>query len=127
MYLATGTRPDIAFAIKELSRFLEKPKESAITAAKRAVRYIKGTISRGINYKRPNGSFWRMIETWSDADFGGENSGRKSTFGNIIRISGYSLSCKSSTQALVAQSTAEAEYVALYSLAYEKWYFYAKL
>eukprot|EP00253_Pinus_taeda_P029907 PITA_29907 len=44
MYL-TATRPDIMFAISLISRFMERPKEAHLQAAKRILRYVKGAIS----------------------------------------------------------------------------------
>ena len=45
MYLA---RPDIAFAVGTLARFSSKPNQTHWTAAKRALRYLKGTRDLGI-------------------------------------------------------------------------------
>jgi hypothetical protein len=49
MYL-TVTRSDIAFAVSLLSRFMHCASELHLQAAKRIVRYVKGTISYGIKY-----------------------------------------------------------------------------
>jgi hypothetical protein len=43
MYLAVATRPDIAFAVAYVSRFLEKPKERHWSAVKRIFKYLRGT------------------------------------------------------------------------------------
>jgi hypothetical protein len=43
MYAALGTRPDIAYAVSVLSRYNSKPYTSQLTAAKRVLRYLKGT------------------------------------------------------------------------------------
>ena len=43
MYLVTCTRPDIADAVSTLARFCSKPNQSHWTAAKRVLRYLKGT------------------------------------------------------------------------------------
>lgn len=48
-YLTT-TRPDIAYAVSILSQFMAKPHESHWIAAKRVLRYLKGTINFGIEY-----------------------------------------------------------------------------
>jgi len=49
MYL-TATRPDIMYAVSLISRFMEKPKEAHWQAAKRILRYVKGTKRYGIFY-----------------------------------------------------------------------------
>lgn len=45
MYLACGTRPDIAFAVGQLSKHNSDPQRGHLRAAKRVVRYLKGTIN----------------------------------------------------------------------------------
>lgn len=49
MYLACGTRPDIAFAVSQLSKHNADPKKGHLRAAKRVVRYLKGTMQMGLN------------------------------------------------------------------------------
>ena len=48
IYLACGTRPDIAFVVGQLGRQNADPKKSHLQAAKRVVRYLKGTIPMGL-------------------------------------------------------------------------------
>eukprot|EP00253_Pinus_taeda_P025621 PITA_25621 len=50
-YLTT-TRPEILFAVGILSRFMQKPCEGHWSAAKRVLRYLKGTQDFGIKYTR---------------------------------------------------------------------------
>ena len=50
----TATRPDIVFGVGILSRFMEKPYNCHLQAAKRILRYIKGTLSDGIFYDGAN-------------------------------------------------------------------------
>ena len=53
LYLACWSRPDIAFAVSELSRFVSKPTQTHLTAAKHLLRYLKGTKSLGLKYSKP--------------------------------------------------------------------------
>ena len=108
MYLATCTRPDIAYAVGMLARFSSKPNRSHWTAAKRVLRYLKGTNDLGILYKGDSG-----MQGYSDADWAGDTDDRKSTSGYMFLIAGGPVSWKSRKQNTVALSTAEAEYVAL--------------
>ena len=48
LYAAIATRPDIAYAVGVLSKFCASPDESHLTAAKRVLRYLKGTLHYGI-------------------------------------------------------------------------------
>ena len=52
MYLSHWTRPDLGFAVTFLSRYLHKPGEKHLQAAKHALRYLKGTVELGIRYTR---------------------------------------------------------------------------
>lgn len=47
----TATRPDLMFAVCLISRYMEKPIELHLQAAKRILRYVKGTVELGIHYK----------------------------------------------------------------------------
>jgi len=51
MYLTT-TRPDLMYGVNLISRFMSSPTESHWFAAKRILRYLKGTIELGIHYKK---------------------------------------------------------------------------
>ncbi|CAH0476145.1 unnamed protein product [Peronospora belbahrii] len=51
MHLTTATRPDIAFAVGYVSRFLENPQVEHWIAVKRIFRYLQGTKSHGICFK----------------------------------------------------------------------------
>jgi len=51
MYLAVGTRPDIAFAVSTVSQALDKPTEADWQKVKHILRYLKGTSHMGIVYQ----------------------------------------------------------------------------
>lgn len=68
MYLAVATRPDIAFAISSVSRHLENPSSTHVTAVKRIMKYIKGTPDHGIFFSA-KGTV--NLEAFSDADYAG--------------------------------------------------------
>ena len=44
MYLAIGTRPNIAFAVAKLAQFTSNPRKEHWTAVKRVFRYLKYTL-----------------------------------------------------------------------------------
>ena len=50
MYAFTCIQPDVAFAVKELSRFMMDPSVAHLYQAKRRVSYLHGTHSSGIIY-----------------------------------------------------------------------------
>lgn len=108
MYLAIGTRPDIAYAVSNVSRYLEKPTQVHVNAAKRILRYIKGTIRHGILY---NCHSEHRIVGYSDADFAGDIQTRRSTSGFALLIANGAVSWGSQLQRSVSISTMESEYV----------------
>ena len=80
MYLAITTRPDIAFAVKELSKFQQNPGEGHWKAAKHVLRYLKGTINHGLIYE-PDGK--SGLVNYSDSDWAGCIDTRNSTIGSL--------------------------------------------
>nr|GEV17079.1 putative RNA-directed DNA polymerase [Tanacetum cinerariifolium] len=113
MYMTT-TRPDIQFVVSFISRFMAKPTETHLAAAKRVMRYLQGTLDYGIWYRR--GGKGKM-EIYADSDFAGDLTDRKSTSGYVILWDGAAVSWSSKKQSIVALSSTEAEYVAAASCA----------
>ena len=110
LYAAIATRPDIAQAVEVVSKFCANPTQSHLTAAKRILRYLKGTVYLGLSYKKcADGN----LIGYSDADWAGDMDDRHSTSGNLFLLAKGAVSWLSKKQATVALSTTEAEYVAL--------------
>lgn len=109
MYLAIGTRPDIAHSVSVASRFLESPTVVHERAAKRILRYIKNTINLGILYL--NSDEEKLI-AFSDADYAGDMDTRRSTSGAAFMFGGSIISWSSERQKSVSLSTTESEYMA---------------
>ncbi|KAG2813323.1 hypothetical protein PC112_g14782 [Phytophthora cactorum] len=119
MHLMTATRPDIAYAVGYVSRFMENPQEEHWVAVKRIFRYLQGTKTHGICFKSGDNIDFRG---YSDADWAGDLADRKSTSGYTFMLMGAPVSWGSKKQSSVSLSTSEAEYIAL-SLAIQevKW------
>ena len=111
LYVATGTRPDVAFAVGRLSRHLEKPSEEHWNAAIRVLRYLKSTAAHGICYRSKPGDL--KLSAFCDADWGSDKDNRRSTSGVMVMINDSPVIFKSKLRNSVSLSTAEAEYVAL--------------
>lgn len=110
LHLANTVRPDIAFAVGYLSRFMHRPTTQLWKAGKHVLRYLKGTKKLGLVFSS-NAS--RVITAYSDADWGQERPSRKSITGTAIMIGGSLIDWRSKQQSIVAQSTKEAEFIAL--------------
>ncbi|KAJ0392560.1 hypothetical protein ATCC90586_009433 [Pythium insidiosum] len=114
MYLATTTRPDLAYVLGQLSRFVSDPTAKHVGALKRVLRYLVGTINYGIAYTKIQSTAGGVITLngYCDSDWGNDPETRKSISGFVFTIAGGAVSWMSKRQPVVAQSTAEAEYVA---------------
>jgi hypothetical protein len=108
MYL-TATRPDIMYAVCLISRYMEKPTELHLKAAKRVFRYLKGTADFGIFYKKNEGS---ILSGFTDNDYAGDLDDRQSTSGHVFMMGSGAISWASKKQQVVTLSTTEAEFVA---------------
>lgn len=104
------TRPDLAFAVGYVSRFMERPTEEHMTAVKRILRYVTGTIHYGLFYGREDGE--AQLLGYSDSDHAGDIDTRKSTSGTLFFLGNNLVSWQSLKQRVVALSSCEAEYVA---------------
>ena len=113
MYIAKQTRPDILATVTQLSRFLENPGRTHWVAAKRVLRYLKGTKDLELCYiKDPDGF---NLYGSADADWAGDVDDRRSTTGYSFHVqrSGAAISWSTKKQPTAAISTSEAEYQAM--------------
>jgi hypothetical protein len=108
MYLTT-TRPDMMFVTCLISRYMAKPTELHLQVAKRALRYLRGTINFGIYYKKGGSD---ELLSFTDSDYAGDMEDRKSTSGYVFLLSSGAVSWSSKKQPIVTLSTTEAEFVA---------------
>lgn len=65
LYLSGNTRPDITFSVTKLAQFSGDPGPKHWAAAKHLLRYLKGTLSRLLLYKRGDSN----LKVYSDADW----------------------------------------------------------
>lgn len=108
MYI-TNTRPDLQFAVSLLSRFMSRPTQLHAQAAKRVLRYLKGTMDHGIWYRRGGVG---ELQVYTDSDFAGDVESGKSISGYMFMMDNAAVAWLSKKQPIVTLSTTEAEYVA---------------
>ena len=91
MFLMVATRPDIAFTLSILSRFIAKPQRLYKAALQRLLRYLKSSIQRGITYLIGD------LIGFTDVDFGGlvVIDGAYSTSGYMFKLAGGPISWSS--------------------------------
>jgi hypothetical protein len=115
MYL-TNTRPDICFAVNTLSQYMVEPRRVHLVAAKHVLRYLKGTIDYGLRYVSDHKI---SLQGYTDSDWAGSVTDRKSTSGCCFSLGSAMISWFSRKQTSVALSTTEAEYIAACSASSE--------
>jgi hypothetical protein len=76
-----NTRPDLAYSVGIVSRFMEAPTMDHWTAVKHILRYIKGTTNFGLAYLREKEKEMVELLGYSDSDQAGDVDDRKSTLG----------------------------------------------
>ena len=96
-------------AVSLLLRFMHCASEVHFQAAKRILRYIKGTVNYGIKFTHCSDF---KFHGFSDSDWGGSIDDMRSTTGFCFSFGSGMFSWCSRKQEIIAQSTAEAEYVA---------------
>jgi hypothetical protein len=111
MYLMTKTRPDLAYSIGLLARYMANPGLEHWKALEKLWSYIWTTSKLGLTYQSTSND--PIIIGYTDADWGGDISTRRSTTGYLYLFLGASLSWTSKLQRTVALSSCEAEYMAI--------------
>lgn len=108
----TVTRPDIAHAVHVVSQFVTAPTTVHWAAVLRILRYLRGTQFQSLLF--PSTSSLEL-RAFSDADWAGDPTDRKSTTGFCVFLGDSLISWKSKKQAVVSRSSTEAEYRAMAS------------
>ena len=108
MHLAVATRPDIAFAVNVVARYMANPSKAHLVAAKRIFRYLRGTVDQGLTL----GGEDLVLIGYADADWAGELDGRRSTSGYVFYYGG-PVTWMVQRQKTIALSSTESEYYSL--------------
>ena len=106
----TVTRPDISYAVHIVSQFMAAPRSPHYAAVLRILRYLKGTIFDGLHFFSHSSL---TLQAYSDADWAGDPTDRRSTTGYCFMLGDSLISWRSKKQTVVARSSTEAEYRAL--------------
>lgn len=107
-----NSRPDLMYSVGLISRYMEEPRSSHLLAAKRILRYVKGTSNYGILFPMRSEKNEAKLFGYTDADWCGDKGDRKSTAGYIFMFGRTPISWSSKKEPVVALSSCEAEYIA---------------
>ena len=108
-YVAITCRPDIQHAVSYLARFTADPANLVCRAVKRVMQYLLNTHDTKLHL----GGEVPSLAAMCDSDYGGDVVSYKSTSGHVVYLGNGPVIWYSKQQTIVAQSTAEAEYLAL--------------
>ena len=104
LWLANGTRPDIAYAVDQVARYMENPGPQHWEAVLRILWYLKGSQDKGIVFtwdvtgKDTSGYFSYPkadANIFVDADHAGHKDDRRSVTGYVFMLSGGPISWQS--------------------------------
>jgi hypothetical protein len=105
----TNTKPDVCFVVNTLSQYLVEPKRVHVIVAKHVMRYLKGTLDFDLCY---NGDHGFILVGYTDSDWAGSVSDRKSTSGCCLCLGLGMTSWQSRKQSSIALNMAKEEYIA---------------
>jgi hypothetical protein len=112
-YAAHVTRLDIAFAVSQLSRVCQNPRQRHMAAAERCILYMGGTADWGIRY---SGDCDAFLEAYCDASLGPTGQTSNMT-GMILQIGGAPVSWMAKKQDRKTSSTNDSESLAVMTTA----------
>ena len=118
LYLVKHSRPDIANAVRELSKVADGATKDHWKALLRVIKYVLSTEYHGLKIK-PSLKESFYMEGISDSEYAGDKDSRISVFGYILYFCGAPIAWKSKAGKSVTLSSTEAEYVAASEIAKE--------
>ncbi|KAK1681900.1 hypothetical protein QYE76_042748 [Lolium multiflorum] len=109
MYAMVCSRPDLSYAMSLVSRYLADPGKEHWKAVQWIFRYLRGTSKACLKF----GKTGEGLVGYVDSDFAADLDKRRSLTGYVSTVGGCAVSWKATLQSVVAQSTTEAEYIAI--------------
>ena len=88
-----NTRPDLAYSVGYVSRFIEAPRKEHLVVVNCILRYVARTRGWGVRYCAGRGKEKLELIGYSDNDLAGDVDDRKSTSGMIYFLSGGGAIC----------------------------------
>ncbi|GJX95140.1 ribonuclease H-like domain-containing protein [Tanacetum coccineum] len=103
----TFTWLDISYVVHQVCLYMHDPREPHLSALKRILRYVSGTLDYGLQLFSSSST---DLVAYSDADWAGCPTTRRSTSGYCVFLGNNLLSWSSKLQPTLSRSSAEAEY-----------------
>jgi hypothetical protein len=108
MHLANLNRPDISFALVQVSRFSQNPGMEHWKGLKRILAYQRKAVNHGLLF----GGGSNKLCGYVDVEYAGDLEIRRSTSGAVFILNNGHISWQSRHQTCVALSTKESEFIA---------------
>ncbi|KAL2642786.1 hypothetical protein R1flu_010373 [Riccia fluitans] len=118
MYFMVYTRPDIAYALGKVSKYMMNPGKVHWEAVKWILQYIKGTMGYGLLFDAHSYQA-RTLVGYVDSDYAQDLDTRQSTMGYVMTLGRGCIMRRSVLQKCETLSSTEAEYVAITKAAKE--------
>jgi hypothetical protein len=110
MYAMVCSRPGLSFAMSLVSRYVANPIKEHWKVVQWIFRYLRGTFDACLKFGRTS----EGLASYADSDFASSNlDKRRSLTGYVFTVAGCAVSWRATLQPAVAQSTTEAEYMAI--------------
>ncbi|CAA6665275.1 unnamed protein product [Spirodela intermedia] len=103
-------RPDIAYAVSVIIKFMHNPKQIHLQAAYHVLHFLKGITGKDILFKKHD---YLALEVYTDVDYAGSIVDQRSTSGYCTFLGGNLITWRSKKQNVVSRSSAEAEFRAM--------------
>uniref|UniRef100_A0A2N9EUK7 Integrase catalytic domain-containing protein n=1 Tax=Fagus sylvatica TaxID=28930 RepID=A0A2N9EUK7_FAGSY len=106
LHYLTFTRPDISFSVHQVCQYMSAPTTIHLAAAKRILRYLRGTLNHGIAFTPSP----LQLSAYTDADWAGDPDDRHSTSGYLVYLGSNPITWSAKKQPTVSRSSTESEY-----------------
>jgi len=100
-----NSRPNICYSVSVISKFMHDPRKPHLIAAKRILRYVKGTMEYGLLFPYGAKSEVNELIGYSDSDWCGDLTDRKSTSGYVFKFNDAAISWCTKKQPVTALSS----------------------
>ena len=109
MYAMVATRPDLAYVVGVVSRYMSNPRRKHWEAVTHILRCLRGTKDAWLPFGSNN---LTEVKGYTDSDYAENVDNQKSTSGYVFTYGGGALSWRSKLQECTSLNTTKAEYIA---------------
>ena len=105
LYLVAWTRPDLAYAVSKLCRFMHNPGQVHLTHLKRVLRYLKGTVHWGLKFDFSSTDYKSGVYGYFDAAHADSPHTRRTTMAYVFFLAGCPVSWHTKFHSFITTST----------------------